>query len=210
MQSEDQMLVRLFAGLAFIVLLIIMVLLFLNFATSKTTATPTQQPTTIVTHNYNTYNTYNQKTYETASKTYIRDRDGYYYYKDRDGYYCTSYRDYDDRDYNYLRYRSTSDHDVRESVFGNEVHEFKVWVENRDYESGYFTVKFYFTDYYGDTKTEKVRHYIRADQEKRFLYMDVLDSKYKYRSWKYKVISETERPDSRDRDYRTKEVCYYK
>jgi len=79
MQSEDQTLIRLLVGLAFIVLLIIMILLFLNFTTASKTTTSTQS-TIITTNTYNTYNTYTQKTYESTSKRYVKDRyyDKYY------------------------------------------------------------------------------------------------------------------------------------
>lgn len=187
------------------ILLIIMVLLFFNLeAANKITAKSTQ-PTAIVTHNYQTYNTYNQKTYADVSERYTRDR-----IKDKDDYYCKTSESYYDKDPDYLRYISNSDHDVKEGIFGEEINQFKVWVENTDYEPGYFAVKFYFTDYSGRTKTETVNHYIRADEEKRFLYTDVLDNKYGYKHWKYKVISKTERYDSLDKDYKDKEVCYYK
>ncbi|MFC1710622.1 hypothetical protein ACFLZJ_00475 [Nanoarchaeota archaeon] len=187
----------LFMGLAFIVLLIICVLIVIG-QSSATTAPSTAQTT--ITYNYN----YNYEKPEPRSNyvTYVYDRDDLYYddyYRDRDKYYD---------DYDYLRYDADSDHDIREDMFGNRVDDFQVWVENRDHKSGYFTVKFYFTDYYGDKDTESVTHYIKAGDEKKFLYRDIHGDRDKYRRWEFKVTSETERPeynydyDRYGRDYR--------
>ena len=98
---------------------------------------------------------------------------------------------YPTKDYNYLRYISIGNHEKYSGFFGNEINEYKVYVKNREYNGGYFTVKFYLTDYYGKTRTESMTYYLKPHEEKKFVYRNVYSDGKEYKYWKYKIVSHT-------------------
>ncbi|MBA7631757.1 hypothetical protein ES703_39292 [subsurface metagenome] len=186
METRDRRIIEILIGAVFIVLLFLVVFIVVGSSQSKTT----------ITNSFNTYNIYStapqtQPTYAYSyTKPYIVDRGDYarVYYVPRDFRYAEPY----DR---YLRYYELGR--LKESkglIFGNEIHRYEVDVENREYVGGYFTVRFYFEDYYGRTKTESITYYIPAKEEKLFLFKDISPDKYKYRAWWYEVKSLTKAP----------------
>jgi len=118
---------------------------------------------TIITNSFNTY-------YNTQTKYYPS--------------YTKTQRDY--LNYNYNAYKKTL-----KGVLGNKIEYYTVYVKNQDYKTGYFRVNFYFTDYYGNTKTESITYYIKPKQGKEFIYKNIYKDKYKFYDWNYKVISKT-------------------
>jgi len=192
METNERRMIEILIGVVFIALLFLVVFIVIGSSQAKTT----------ITNSYNTYNIYStpQAQYVSARpyiytdtvyvKPYIVDRGDYarVYYVPRDFRYAEPY----DR---YLRYYELGR--LKESkglIFGNDIHRYEVDVENREYVGGYFSVRFYFEDYYGRTKTESITHYIPAKEEKLFLFKDISPDEYKYRAWWYEVKSLTKAP----------------
>jgi len=172
------MLIEIFLAIILVTLLILLIFLFTSPSiTGKSTAT---KSTVSNSYNVNSYNTnyYDYPSYTKYPSTirYIKDKD---------------YSRYYDKDYHYLRYSDKAKHEKLSGMFGNEVNRYTIYVKNRDYKSGYFTVKFYFSDYYGETRTESIRHYIKSGEERKFFYQNIYSDKYGFYDWDYKVISET-------------------
>ena len=186
METRDRRIIEILAGVVFIVLLFLLVFIVIGIS----------QPKTTITNSYNTYTIYStapqtQPTYAYSyTKPYIVDRGDYarVYYVPHDFRYAEPYD-------KYLRYYELGR--LKESkglIFGNDIYRYEVDVKNREYVGGYFTVRFYFEDYYGRTKTESITHYIPAKEEKLFLFKDISPDKYKYRAWWYEVKSLTKAP----------------
>ena len=110
------------------------------------------------------------------------------YYNTQQKYSPTNYKtkDYDYLDYDYHTYKEKT-----KGLFGNTVEHYVVYVKNQDYKPGYFRVNYYFTDYYGDTKTETMTYYIKPKESKKFIYTNIYKDKYKFHDWNYKVTSRT-------------------
>lgn len=195
-EPNQRRLVEALIGVVFIALLVLIIFLVVGTSgASKTT----------ITNSYNTYTIQPQPTYtkpytlSTYSKSYLVDRKPYIvdkgdyarvYYLDRD-YRDLRYTDYDD---GYLRYSDWADHDVVEGILGNDINKYEVTVRNREYAGGYFTVRFYFEDYYGKVHTKSITHYISARDEKRFIFKDISPDPYEYYDWWYEVIPKTKAP----------------
>ena len=181
---EREKVIELFLGLILTILVVIMIFSFTNISSSKT------QTTTTISNSYNTY-TYN--TYSNYPATTYKPIKTYNAYNDYPAgtYGQLIYHDdkrYSTKDYNYLRYTSTGNHERYYGIFGNEINEYKVYVRNREHKEGYFTVKFYLTDYYGKTRTESMTYYLKPHEEKKFVYKNVYNDGREYRYWRYKVI----------------------
>ena len=186
---------EIFTALVFVVLLIMMVLLFLRPTSTSTVTTTTTS--VIVTNSYNE-NSYNDYENDFNDRYSNRDRFGRYddrvYDRDR----------YGDRKGDYLRYDHRSRHRVAEDIVGKKVDQYIVYVKNREYEGGYFTVRFYLYDGTGVRDIAVMTKYVGPRDEKAFVYRDV-DYSYRYHRWDYKIISESKisyRNDYDDRSYR--------
>ena len=138
--------------------------------------------TTTSTNIINSYNTYNSQYAPSSPRV---DYTNYRYTKK----YQYDYLDDDYDDVRYLRYSHTVKHEREEGLFGNQINRYGVYVRNRDYIGGYFTVKFYFYDYRGKKISESITHYIRPNEERVFFYQSIYD-KYYY-DWDYEVIPRT-------------------
>lgn len=198
METNERRMIEILIGAVFIIFLFLIVFLVIGASGAKKTT---------ITNSFNTYNIYStapqaQPTYTYSyTKPYIVDRGDYYkpYIVDRGdyirGYYVPSDFRYAEPYDKYLRYYELGR--LKESkglIFGNDIHRYEVDVENREYVGGYFTVRFYFEDYYGRTKTESITHYIPAKEEKLFLFKDISPGEYKYYAWWYEVKSLTKAP----------------
>ncbi len=166
--QEDEFIIKVFLGAILIILLILLVFIAIRQPTNTSS-------TVVISNSYNTY--------------------AYSYEDDK------ADRDYRDRDYKRTRHRETRqalDYDdwsrtrvLEEGIFGNKVDIYEVYVKNTEEVGGYFTVRFYFEDYYGDIDTEKMTHYISPGERKMFSYRDVYTGGHDYSDWRYKVISES-------------------
>jgi hypothetical protein len=192
METRDRRIVEILIGAVFILLLVLVIFLVVGTSQSKTT----------ITNSYNTYNIYSttpQMQYVSArpyiytdrvyTKPYIIDRGDYarvYYVRDD-----FRYAEPEDR---YMRYYEEGRFRTSEGIFGNDIDRYEVYVKNREYSGGYFTVRFYFEDYYGRTRSESITHYIPAREEKLFLFKDISPGEYKYRRWWYEVTARNKAP----------------
>ena len=77
-------------------------------------------------YNVNSYNTLSQPSSSYGNRVYTTDRNSRY----------LSYSDY--------AYQTR-----KRGILGNNINKYEVHVENQDYKGGYFTVRYYFKDYYG-------------------------------------------------------------
>jgi len=201
---EKEKVTEIFLGLSLIILMIIMILLFTNVQASKSTTTISNS------YNTQTYNTnsnyptsiYNQRTSQTLKKYPTKNYNYLKYtptYNTYNNYPTPIYnqrtnpivKKYPTKNYNYLRYTSVGNHKRYYGVFGNEINEYKVYVRNREYKGGYFTTRFYLTDYYGKTRSESVTHYLKPNEERKFVYKNVYSDGKKYKYQNYKIVSHT-------------------
>ena len=202
MEKRDRFVLEVLLGAIFVVLLILLAFLV-------TTVSAGSDSKTTITNSYNT-NTYATQPATTTSalrtysnsKPYIIDRSDYrneYRYGDYD-YYNVYYFDDDyydglyGSDRRYLRYDDDGRLRRTKGIFGNNINSYEVYVYNKDYTGGYFTVTYYFEDYYGQKTSYSETKYISARDEKRFLFKDISPGDYDYRySW-YEVSSKTKAP----------------
>ncbi len=184
------MILEIILAVVFIVFLIMISIVVINAAEGSETETTITN--SFNTYNYNTYPARTQTQYTTLSaKPYIVDNDyerNYYLIDDTD--YFNDGRHYDS-DNRYLSYDSSSRLRVSEGLFGNDINNYEVYVRNKDYTGGYFTVNFYFEDYYGNVDFEVMKHYIDPREENRFVFKDISPNRYDYRRWWYDVESLT-------------------
>lgn len=180
METRDRRIVEILAAITFIALLFLIVFIVIGISPPKST----------ITNSYNTYNIYPKpQTQYVSVKPYIVDRGDYariYYVRDD-----FRYAEPEDR---YLRYYDWGDFKESRGLFGNDIERYEVYVENREYVGGYFTVIFYLEDYYGRTSSHSITNYIPAREEKLFLFKDISPDRYKYRAWWYEVKVRTKAP----------------
>ncbi len=216
MEKQERFVIEVLLGVILVVFLIMLIFLFTGVS-GKT------QTSTVISNSYNT-NTYTLPTpsysfYNPPYSSYrpISTRSSYrplatrpsyrdpyskpYIVSDRYSdtarlYYVKDDIRYTKSDDRYLRYQDFGQHRTVKGIFGNNIDKYEVYVRNRDYIGGYFTVRFNFEDYYGRTSSYSITHYIKPQEEKRFLFKDVSTYDYKYGGWRYEVIPRTKAPTS--------------
>ncbi len=161
MEVNNKRVLEAFLGLILIILLVIMIILLT--APKNLTGSSTTITNSFNTNNY--YNAYPTIKHYPYTKTYYK-------------------KDYLDYDYHACK-------KTLKGILGNSIEHYIVYVRNQDYKPGYFKVKYYFTDYYGNTKTETMTYYIKPKQGKEFIYKNIYKDKYKFHDWDYEVISRT-------------------
>ena len=166
---EREKVIEIFLGLILIVLLLIMILLF-----AKTSET--NNSTITISNSYNT-NSYNNPL--------ILKNQNYDYIK-------TNYENKN------LRYISNGEYRRTKVIFGNNINKYNVYVKNKEYAGGYFTVKFYFKDKYGNVKTNSETRYIKPHETRKFSYQKVYDDKTYY--WKYNIVSHSKIPKTNNKE----------
>jgi len=174
MEKQEQRILEALLGVILIILLVIMIFLFTlpsGFISSSTEETSSGAvSTTTITDSFNTNNYYN--TQQKYSPSYAK-------------------ADYTETNYNYLDYNYDAYKKTVKGVLGNDVENYIVYVKNQDYKPGYFRVNYYFTDYYGNIKTETITYYIKAKESKKFIYKNIYKDKYRFYDWNYDVTSRT-------------------
>jgi hypothetical protein len=141
------------------------------------------------------------------SKINVKNQDNIYKFREYEE--PTQYRDYYEIE-RPLKYNSRATHSNKEGTFGNTINTYKVYLKNTDKIGGYFTVRYYFKDYYGKTRTERITQYIPSGKEKSFFFQDVWDNE-RYYDWDYQVISENKVVYDKCRyneRYNNEIVCY--
>lgn len=191
METKERRIVEILAWVTFIALLFLVVFIVIGSSQAKTT----------ITNSYNTYNIYPaQQTQDVSTRPYIYTDTVYAkpYIVDRGDYariyYVPSDFRYADSNDRYLRYYEHGRLRAVDGIFGNDINRYEVYVKNKEYTGGYFTVIFYFEDYYGREGSESITHYIPAKKEKLFLFKNISPSEYKYRAWWYEVKPRTKTP----------------
>lgn len=179
MEANERRVIEILSGAVFIVFLFLLVLFVIGSDVKGTT----------ITNSFNTYNIYLTKSQPVSVKPYVIDRGNY-----AQVYYVPTDFRYAEPSDEYLRYYKWSQLKISKGIFGNDIYRYEVYVKNREYVGGYFSVKFYFEDYYGRTMSESITEYIPAREEKLFLLKDISPSKYEYRAWWYEVESLTKAP----------------
>ncbi len=180
---EKQKLIEILAAVNLLVLLLILV--FVAFAVSDS---KNYSPNIENSYNVNSYNTH---IYESPSplKPYVV-HDGRIYLTDRN-----RERIYYEYEPDRFDYSSHAKRETSESVLGSELTRYKVYVENHENVGGYFTVKFYFKNYYGNVESETITHYVKARDIEMFQ-VRYFEDKYSYRDWWYEVFPRSKAPDS--------------
>jgi len=193
-------------GLILIIFVMIMTLSFTSAQGYKSTTTSSNSYNKYTYNTYSNYPTlnYNYKTsqafkryptsnYNYQRKTYKNYPTLNYNYRTSQTFkrYPTNTYNYQKNTYNYLKYTSTGNYERYYGVFGNEINEYNVYVRNRERKGGYFTTKFYLTDYYGKTRSESVTHYLKPNEERRFVYKNVYSDGREYKYGNYKIVSHT-------------------
>ena len=172
--------------------LLVFILIFVSIFVINTAGASEPAPQTnsiVITNSYNTI-TYEDsygrdRNYQDNDYRYIRTRDQDY--RRRTDRYHQTYEKGDGRDF---RFSSHGEHRFAEGMFGQEVSQYRVYVENKESYGEYFTVKFYFYDEDRDlTRVTSSTKYIRAHEEKTFKHQNVNENRYRYDSWEYKVIA---------------------
>lgn len=165
MEINEKRVTEIFLATILVLLLIVIIFLF----TSQST---TGKSLSTISNSYNTY--------------YInQDSQTQEYYKPYDSIYSLE-SDLDQK--RYLQFKSRSDLIREDRLFGEDIQKYIVYVRNKEYKGGYFTVKFYFEDYYGKETTQSITHYIKPYEEKAFYYKDLYADRYEHYKTYYKVI----------------------
>lgn len=188
MEINQKRVVEIFLAIILVIVLIILILLF-------TSQSITGKPVSTVSNSYNT-NSYNTNSYNRYSLSQPSPPLKLYdstkhmrYYKPYDPY-PTYYL----KDRKYLTYKSGAEQRRVVGLLGNDIDKYAVYVKNTDHMGGYFTVRFYFKDYYGQVITKSATHYVKPYEERAFLYKDIYADRYKHHDWTYEVISQTRIP----------------
>ena len=185
-RKEKQRMIELFSALIFVLLLVLMVVLALRPVQANVISTTSN---VVISDSFNNYAGSNYEGKTTSNKYYQEDGCRY------DGCYWAESGSYD-IDYDpsrKLRYDDRGYVREKESTFVQTFEEYVVYVENEDYVGGYFSVRFYFYDRYGNEKTHLMTKHIGARDEVAFIYRDV-DYSSDYYRWDYKVISNSRLP----------------
>ena len=142
-----------------------------------------------VTNSYNTYNMYvESQDLGLYEKPHFVDGNYEMVRYDSSGVYTRLRTD------EMLSYDDSGNLRTYNGVVGNNVNSYEVYVTNKEYVGGHFTVRFIFEDYYGRTNTERITKYISAREQKKFFIKDISPNEYKYDNWYYEVESLTKMP----------------
>ena len=167
MENEDVKIIQFFLGILLIILLILVVVLV--------TRQPVRQDSNvIITNSYNTYTTLDRQ-YKDGWRNVYREND-----------------EYDEKHtWRKLDYSDWGRHLTKDGTVRKNFDEFTVYVRNEENVGGYFTVRFYFDNHYGNIDSEKITYYIPAYGGKKFVYRDIYETGHDYNYWDYEVISDS-------------------
>ena len=91
--------------------------------------------------------------------------------------------------FNTYNYNVPAQTRIAEGLFGNDINNYEVYVQNREYAGGYFRVVFNFEDHYGNVDSNTETHYVGPREESRFVFKDISPDRYDYRRWWYEIKS---------------------
>ena len=180
---QNERIKELFLGLTLVIFLILLSVLVISISDNSYS----KKQSNIISNSYNvnSYNTIsqNKQTPYYGNRIYTTNK-GVRYLKQSNSYSKTKY----------LRFSGNAYQTRTKGIFGNDINKYSVYVKNQDYKGGYFTVRYYFKDYYGNVKTERITHYISQRESKIFLLKDISPKEYSRVSWNYEIISHSKKP----------------
>jgi len=195
---QNERIKELFLGLTLVVFLILLSVLVISISDNSYS----QKQSNIISNSYNVnspVNSYqvsqNQQAPYPKNRVYITDRN-VRYTRPSSSYPKSTY----------LRYSDHAYQTRKRGILGNDINKYGVYVKNQDYKGGYFTVRYYFEDYYGNVETERITHHINPGKEKQFLLKDVSLYGHDRVSWRYEVVSHSKKPT---RKYYNGDYGYY-
>ena len=179
---QNERIKELFLGLTLVIFLILLSVLVISISDNSYS----KKQSNIISNSYNinSYNTIsqNKQTPYYGNRIYIKK--DIRYLKQSNPYSKTKY----------LRFSGNAYQTRTKGIFGNDINKYSVYVKNQDYKGGYFTVRYYLKDYYGNVKTERITHYISPRESKQFLLKDISPKEYGRVSWNYEIISHSKKP----------------
>ena len=180
---QNEKIKELFLGLTLVIFLILLSVLVISI--SDNSYSKKQNNIISNSYNINSYNTIsqNKQTPYYGNRIYTTNK-GVRYLKQSNSYSKTKY----------LRFSDHAYQTRTKNILGNDINKYHVYVKNHDYTGSYFTVRYYFKDYYGNVKTERITHYISQRESKIFLLKDISPKEYSHISWNYEIISHSKKP----------------
>ena len=97
-----------------------------------------------------------------------------------------------------LRYDDNGTYHRIKGIFGNDINKYNVYVKNKEYVGGYFTVKFYYKDIHRNVKTDSVTRYIKSHETRKFSHQKVYDDETYY--WKHNIVSHSKIPKTNNKE----------
>jgi|SRR3990172_1126519 len=185
MESRERFVIEIVLAGIFIAFLVSLSIIIVN--ASQGSETETTITNSFNTYNYNVpaqtrYTTLMAKPYIVGDGNYVRIYDAGRIVYTRDDF---KYAD----DERHLLYDSWSQLRIAEGLFGNDINNYEVYVQNREYAGGYFRVVFNFEDHYGNVDSNTETHYVGPREESRFVFKDISPDRYDYRRWWYEIKS---------------------
>ena len=179
---QNEKIKELFLGLTLVIFLILLSVLVISI--SDNSYSKKQNNIISNSYNINSYNTISQPSSQYYGNRIYTTNKGVRYLKQSNSYSKTKY----------LRFSGNAYQTRTKGIFGNDINKYSVYVKNQDYKGGHFTVRYYFKDYYGNVKTERITHYISQRESKIFLLKDISPKEYSRVSWNYEIISHSKKP----------------
>jgi len=189
---QNERIKELFLGLTLIIFLILLSVLVISISDNSYS----KKQSNVISNSYNVNSPVNSpqvsQKQQAPSYNYQRNR---FYVTNRNVRHTRPSSSYPKS--TYLRYSDHAYQSRTKGIFGNDINRYSVYVENHDYKGNYFTVRYYFKDYYGNVKTERITHHISPGKRKQFLLKDISPYGYDRVSWNYEIISHSKKPAKR-------------
>lgn len=181
---QNERIKELFLGLTLVVFLILLSVLVISISDNSYS----KKQSNIISNSYNINSPVNSYQTSQPSSQYYGNR----IYIKKDIRYLKQSNSYSKT--KYLRFSDHAYQTRTKGIFGNDINKYSVYVKNQDYKGGYFTVRYYFEDYYGNVKTERITHHINPRKSKQFLLKDISPKEYGRVSWNYEILSHSKKP----------------
>jgi hypothetical protein len=172
-----------------------MLLLTSVFAAKEQTG-GTPQTNSQVVQTYKSYGNHNQNynnIYETTSKAQIRPVRYTYSnnYNHKGVYYTGIYQSDNTRTVDTsIKYTQFGTEKTKKDFIGTYVKQYSVSVTNRGETGRYFTVTFNLEDKYGYDQGQSITQYLKAGENKKFVYKDIQFERNEILNWNYKITPE--------------------
>ena len=182
---QNERIKELFLGLTLVIFLILLSVLVISISDNSYS----KKQSNIISNSYNLNSPVNSYKVSQPSSPYYGNR---IYVTNRNTKYKHLSNSYSKS--TYLRYSDHAYQTKTKSILGNDVNKYRVYVKNHDYKGSYFTVIYYFEDYYGNVRTKRITHHIGPRESKIFLLKDISPKEYSRVSWNYEIVSHSKKP----------------